>query len=100
MAWGQRTGSNRIAALLGIDVAKERVDELVKAATFESMRANGDRLAPDPSAVLLDKSRFFRSGQPGAGTDALSSPLSLRTTPVHLERHVCERPTVPQCSTG
>ncbi len=63
----------RIAALLGIDVANERVDELVQAATFESMHANGDKLAPDPSAVLLDKGRFFRSGQSGAGTDALRS---------------------------
>ncbi len=61
----------RIAALLGIEVANERVDELAHAATFESMRANGDKLAPDPSAVLLDKRRFFRSGQSGAGTDAL-----------------------------
>lgn len=63
----------RVAALLGIDVANDRVDELAHAATFESMHANGDKLAPDPSAVLLDKSRFFRSGQSGAGTDALSS---------------------------
>lgn len=37
------------------------------------MRANGDKLAPDPSAVLLDKGRFFRFGQSGASTDALSS---------------------------
>jgi aryl sulfotransferase len=63
----------RIAALLGIDVANERVDELAQAATFESMQANGDKLAPDPSAVLLDKSRFFRSGQSGAGTEGLNS---------------------------
>ena len=63
----------RIAALLGIDVANERVDELACAATFESMQANGDKLAPDPSAVLLDKSRFFRSGQSGAGTEGLSA---------------------------
>lgn len=62
----------RIAGLLGIDVANERVDELAHAATFASMRANGDTLAPDPSAVLTDKNRFFRSGQSGAGTDILS----------------------------
>lgn len=36
------------------------------------MRANGDALAPDPSAVLTDKNRFLRSGQFGAGTDILS----------------------------
>lgn len=61
----------RIAGLLGIDVASERVDELAHAATFASMRSNGATLAPDPSAVLTDKSRFFRSGQSGAGTDIL-----------------------------
>lgn len=66
----------RIAALLGIDVTNERVDELAQAATFESMHASGDRLAPDPSTVLLDKSRFFRSGQSGGGTDVLS-PVAL-----------------------
>ncbi len=63
----------RIAAHLAIDVANERVDELGRAATFDSMQANGDKLAPDPSAVLLDKSRFFRSGQSGAGTEGLSA---------------------------
>lgn len=68
----------RIADRLGIDVAKPRVDELAHAATFETMKANGDTLAPDPSAVLLDKGRFFRSGQSGAGTDALS-PAALAT---------------------
>lgn len=61
----------RIAARLGIDLAQERFDELAPAATFESMHADGDNLAPDPSAVLLDKSRFFRSGQSGAGVNAL-----------------------------
>ncbi len=68
----------RIAGRLGIDVANERADQLVQAASFESMRANADALAPDPSAVLLDKSRFFRSGQSGTGTDALS-PAALAT---------------------
>ena len=66
----------RIAALLGIDVTNQRVDELAQAATFESMQASGDRLAPDPATVLLDKSRFFRSGRSGAGTD-VSSPSAL-----------------------
>jgi hypothetical protein len=66
----------RIAAHLGIEVTDERVDELARAATFESMQASADRLAPDPSAVLLDKRRFFRSGRSGAGTDVLS-PVAL-----------------------
>ena len=37
------------------------------------MKANGAELAPDPAAILLDKGRFFRAGQSGAGSDALSS---------------------------
>lgn len=61
----------RIAGLLEIDVTDERVDELAEAATFGSMQANGDMLVPDPSAVLTDKSRFFRSGRSGAGSDIL-----------------------------
>ncbi len=61
----------RIAGLLGIDVTDERVDELAHAATFTSMQANPDALVPDPSAVLTDKSRFFRSGRSGAGSDSL-----------------------------
>ncbi len=63
----------RIAALLGIEVTDERIDELAQEATFESMQASGDKLAPDPSTVLLDKRRFFRSGQSGAGVGVLSS---------------------------
>lgn len=62
----------RIAAILGINIANERLDELVQAASFESMRGNADMLTPDPSAVLLDKDRFFRSGQSGAGNKALN----------------------------
>ena len=54
----------RIAALLGIDVANERVDELAHSATFESMQVNSDKLAPDSSAVLLDTSRFFGPADP------------------------------------
>ncbi len=63
----------RIAARLGISIAKGQVDGLAQAATFESMKVNGDRLAPDPARVLLDKSRFFRAGRSGAGNDASSS---------------------------
>ncbi len=63
----------RIAAALEIDVADERIGELAQAATFESMRANGDSLAPDPAGALKDKTRFFRSGRSGAGIEALSA---------------------------
>jgi hypothetical protein len=63
----------RIAFGLGIDMTGSQIDELWPAATFESMQFRGEALAPDPSGVLLYKSRFFRMGRSGAGTDALSS---------------------------
>jgi hypothetical protein len=36
------------------------------------MRSHADRLAPDPSGVLRNKSAFFRRGSSGAGREALS----------------------------
>ena len=63
----------RIAGRLGIEVPDERVGELAHAATFTSMQADPDALVPDPSAVLTDKSRFFRSGTSGAGSDVLGT---------------------------
>ena len=63
----------RIATLLKIDISNELVDQLAQAATFESMQANADNLAPDPAGALKDKARFFRSGQSGAGTSALGA---------------------------
>lgn len=62
----------RIAGLLGFDLTGEEIDELADAATFTSMRANGDALAPDPSGVLTDKRSFFRSGGSGAGAATLA----------------------------
>lgn len=64
---------HRIAVGLGIDITTARVTELAPAATFESMHFNADTLAPDPSGVLLDRRSFFRAGQSGAGSAALSS---------------------------
>ena len=65
-----RNEMRRIAAILDIDVSSDRVSELARAATFESMKANGDNLAPDPAGALRNKALFFRSGQSGAGTNA------------------------------
>jgi hypothetical protein len=64
---------SRIASRLGIDVTSDRVDELARAATFKSMQDIRDRLAPDPAGALLDKSRVFRLGGSGAGTDVLGA---------------------------
>ena len=42
----------RIATGLQIDVTREQIEKLARAATFESMQANGEDLAPDPERVL------------------------------------------------
>jgi hypothetical protein len=61
-----------LSTALGMDLGPDLIDELAKAASFESMRARSDDLAPDPSGVLKDKARFFRSGRSGAGNAALT----------------------------
>ncbi len=53
----------RIAEILGIQVPPARWPALVKAATFEEMKRNADRTAPDTDLeVWRDNSRFFHSG--------------------------------------
>jgi aryl sulfotransferase len=89
-AWGRRDEQNivlvhyddlsadlesemhRLAALLGIAVPAETWSGLVKAATFEHMRARADGLAPDPSGVLKDRTAFFRQGTSGSGRELLT----------------------------
>jgi aryl sulfotransferase len=63
---------HRLAALLGVAVPAETWSGLVKAATFEHMRAHADRLAPDPSGVLKDRTAFFRQGTSGSGGELLT----------------------------
>jgi hypothetical protein len=62
----------RLAGLLGITVPAQTWPALVRAATFEDMRARADLLAPDPSGVLKDKSAFFRRGSSGSGREQVS----------------------------
>lgn len=64
---------HRIATCLGIDITQSDVADLAPYATFRSMRAHSDVLAPAPAGVLVDSSRFFRSGRSGAGSEALDS---------------------------
>jgi aryl sulfotransferase len=61
-----------LAGRLGIAVPDSTWPLLVRAATFEHMRSHADRLAPDPSGVLRNKSAFFRRGSSGAGREALT----------------------------
>jgi aryl sulfotransferase len=61
-----------LAGTLAFDVRDEAWAALVRAASFESMRAAGERLAPPPDGVLLDRSAFFRRGRPGAAEEVLT----------------------------
>jgi aryl sulfotransferase len=89
-AWGRRHHANvvlvhyddlvadldgsmrRLAGLLGIPVHEERWAALVRAATFESMRA--DAAAPDADlGVLKDPAAFFRRGRSGEGRALLQA---------------------------
>jgi aryl sulfotransferase len=62
----------RVAGILGIDVPEVKWPQLVAAASFETMKARADLLAPDPSGILKSRQAFFRSGRSGAGRSLLS----------------------------
>lgn len=61
----------RVAARLGITVPEASWPSLVKAATFEHMRANPDRFLTS-GLILNDKAAFFRSGTSGEGRALLT----------------------------
>jgi hypothetical protein len=64
----------RIASALDIEVAEEKWPELVRAASFESMKKNADRMAPDTNFKMwTDNSRFFNKGTSGQWQGVLSS---------------------------
>ena len=63
----------RIAGILDISVPPDVWPSLVRAATFEEMRAQAAAQAPDPAGVLKDPAAFFRRGYSGAGRETLSS---------------------------
>jgi hypothetical protein len=53
----------RLANILGSEVPEDRWDALVRAATFESMKAKADVLAPDTThRIWQDNAMFFRRG--------------------------------------
>ena len=62
----------RLADRLGITVPGETWPELVRAATFEEMRAAAGRIV-GPTAVLRSSAAFFRRGTSGAGREELSA---------------------------
>lgn len=62
----------QLAHLLGISVPEDRWPSLVRAATFEHMRAQAAKQAPDPAGVLKDPAAFFRRGRSGAAAEILT----------------------------
>jgi aryl sulfotransferase len=63
-------GSMRsLATTLAIGIDEPSWPSLVQAATFESMRAEAEHLAPPPDGVLVDRSAFFRRGRLGEAAE-------------------------------
>ena len=62
----------RIAARLGIAIPGPAWPELVRAATFESMRLGSDSLVPT-AGIFKSNAAFFRRGSSGAGREILSA---------------------------
>lgn len=62
----------QLAGLLGISVPEGLWPSLVRAATFEHMRARAAKQAPDPAGVLKDPAAFFRRGRSGAAAEILT----------------------------
>lgn len=62
----------RLAQRLGISVRHHQWPGLLRAATFQQMRANADRLVPTPPGLLRDRAAFFRRGSSGAGRELLT----------------------------
>lgn len=61
-----------VAARLGIEVPEERWPDLVRAATFDSMRERAVELAPaSPAGIWQDTTRFFNKGTSGQWRDML-----------------------------
>lgn len=61
-----------LADLLDISVPGELWPTLVRAATFDEMRAEAAKQAPDAGGVLKDPAAFFRRGRSGAASEILT----------------------------
>ncbi|MDT5348294.1 MAG: hypothetical protein QOH91_1581 [Mycobacterium sp.] len=56
----------RLAAVLGIDLRRDRAEELAEHATLDAMRARAGELAPDAGdGIWRSNKRFFRAGGRG-----------------------------------
>jgi hypothetical protein len=55
----------RLAEAFGVELSRERIEELAESASIDRMRARADDLAPNTKAIFHDSARFFRSGEGG-----------------------------------
>jgi hypothetical protein len=62
----------RLAERLDIVVAKKAWPDIVRAASFEEMRARSAALVPGTGGIVKDPRQFFRRGSSGAGGEVLS----------------------------
>lgn len=68
-----------LASRLGIEVPAKKWPSLVKAATFDEMRANADRLAPNAALGLWESDqRFFNKGTTGQWRELLLDEADMR----------------------
>jgi len=61
-----------LAARLGIEIDEAAWPALVRAASFDEMRARAGLMLPDQNGVLKDPAAFFRRGTSGAAREVLS----------------------------
>ncbi len=67
-------GMRRVSRALGIEIPLDMWPELVAAASFESMKRNADRTAPDTNFKMwTDNARFFNKGTSGQWQGVLSA---------------------------
>lgn len=62
----------RLADVLGVSVSDDRWPDLVRAATFESMKGRADQLLANRDGVFKDIGAFFRQGRSGSGREQLT----------------------------
>jgi aryl sulfotransferase len=72
---GQMRG---LARLLSVEIPNDRWPELIRAATFDEMRARASRNIPAPGGVLKDPEAFFRRGRSGEGHEVLTEDEQAR----------------------
>lgn len=55
----------RLATAFGVELSRERIEELAEEASIDRMRDRADDLAPNTKGIFQDSANFFRSGAGG-----------------------------------